>query len=204
MTQLAASRIENPKNRKHYPFFIGVVAMSTILVALAAFFVDINQSHAAPSLHISSAASSVKDCVSSSSSQWTPVGFQWKLTVTFLQGSRHGQSEVSNMTFLPDGHLTATFPGSTPASPPQLPPTNDGAWCMTGMNAFHYQFRETIQQRGQPVAYVQTSISADLLSATTYEAAGVGIAYSARNGQTIPNEYNLTQTVAKRMSQPAR
>lgn len=57
--------------------------------------------------------------------RWTPTGMTWTLSVTFLSGSRQGQSEVSLMTFLPNGQLTATFPQTS-----QLPAI-DGHWQMT-------------------------------------------------------------------------
>ena len=121
-----------------------------------------------------------KDCLTTTpSSDWSPIGGVWHLTVTFLKGSRQGQSEISDMTFLPTGKLTATFPGPTPSSPPTLPPAVDGHWCMVSPNVFEYGFKDQILVNGQLVAYVQTHIYANLTSASTYEAGGVGVGYAA-------------------------
>lgn len=127
---------------------------------------------------------------------WSPIGSVWKLTVFFLSGSRQGQSEQSLMTFSPDGSLMATFPGATASAPPALPPAVDGSWCMTGINAFRYQFKDLILHSGKIVAYVATHIDANLTSKTTFEAGGVGIAYAAATGQPLPAQYGVTRTVA--------
>jgi len=129
-------------------------------------------------------------------SLWTPTGVVWKLTVTFLTGSRHGQSEQSVMTFSRDGSLTATFPGTNASAPPTLPPAIDGSWCMTGINAFHYQFKDPILHANKMVAYVAVHIEASRTSKTTFEAGGVEIAYSTSSGQPIPGQYGVTQTFA--------
>src|SRR5262249_13412544 len=94
------------------------------------------------------------------------------------------------------GSLTATFPGATVSAPPTLPPAIDGSWCMTGTNAFRYQFKDLILHEGKIVAYVATHIDANLTSKTTFEAGGVGIAYSAATGQPLPAQYNVTRTIA--------
>lgn len=116
---------------------------------------------------------------------WTPVGVTWNLTVQFLSGSRQGQTESSIMTFLPNGRLTATFPNST------LLPAIDGRWYFTSTNAFHYSFRDQLTSEG---IYVLVQLNAYLTSKTTYEAGGVGVAYSIATNQ--PVGYNVTQTSA--------
>jgi hypothetical protein len=134
-------------------------------------------------------------------SSWTPGGVVWKLTVAFLIGSRSGQTERSVMTFARDGSLTATFPGATARTPATLPPAIDGTWCMTGANAFRYQFHDPIMRAGKMVAYVATHIEANLTSRTTFEAGGIGIAYTTATGLPIPTQYNVTQTFAVTSSQ---
>lgn len=130
------------------------------------------------------------------SSRWTPVGVRWKLTVTFVNGKRQGEIEPSIMVFLPDGTLTATFPGPTPDSPPAQPPAIDGSWCMVGQNAFAYQFREPLYQGKRLVAYVQVHINAQLTSPTTYVGGGVGMVYQAGTDAPIPLQGGVTTTVA--------
>ena len=127
---------------------------------------------------------------------WSPTGVVWKLTVTFLSGSRQGQSEHSVMTFARDGSLTAMFPGVTPDAPALLPPAIDGSWCMTGVQTFRYQFKEPIVENGRMVAYVATHIEALHTSKTTFEAGGFGSAYAIATGQPLPGQYNITQTFA--------
>ena len=121
---------------------------------------------------------------------FTPVGVTWTLTVSFLNGSRQGQSEISVMTFQPDGSLTATFPGSG------LLPAINGEWQMTGRDTFHYSFIEHLVQNGQMVASLRVAIDAYLTSAQTYVAGGVGVAYSATTHQPLPGLYNVTKTTA--------
>lgn len=134
-------------------------------------------------------------------SSWRPIG-TWKLTVTFVtlndgfQGSRQGQVESSLMTFLPNGRLTASLPGSSSASSHPLPPVINGAWYMTGLNLFHYHFQEPLFTEGKMVAYVQVQTNATLVSPTAYVAGGVGVAYSASTGRPIAGQYNVTSTVA--------
>jgi hypothetical protein len=125
------------------------------------------------------------------SSPWTPVGKIWHLTVKFLSGARQNQSQVQLMTFLSDGTLTTTFPGATPFAPPTLPPGEDGHWCFTGQNTFHYIFHDPLGQG----MYVQPSISAFMTTPNHYEAAGVGVAYD-KSGRPIPGQYGVTQTIA--------
>jgi hypothetical protein len=127
---------------------------------------------------------------------WSPTGVVWKLTVTFLSGSRQGQSEQSVMTFANNGSLTATFPGVTPDAPALLAPAIDGSWCMTGVQTFRYQFKEPIVENGKMVAYVATHIEALLTSKRTFEAGGFGSAYATATGLPLPGQYNITQTFA--------
>lgn len=122
--------------------------------------------------------------------RWTPTGVTWTLAVTFLSGSRKGQSEVSLMTFLPNGQLTATFPQTS------LLPAIDGHWQMTAPHAFHYRFREPLMQNGEMVAYVQVQVDAIATSQTTYEAGGVGVTYAAATGQPIAGQDGVTYTAA--------
>jgi len=122
--------------------------------------------------------------------QWTPTGVTWTLTVTFLSGSRQGQSEISLMTFLPNGQLIATFPNSS------LLPAIDGQWQMTAPNAFRYRFRDPLMQNGEMVAFVQVQVDACLTSQTTYEAGGVGVTYAAATGQPIAGQDGVTYTAA--------
>lgn len=96
------------------------------------------------------------------------------------------------MTFFANGRLTATFPGAVPPMQPAI----DGKWCMTGPSTFRYQFKELITQDGKIVAYVAPHIDAYLTSATTFEAGGVGVAYSVATGQPLPGQYNVTETWA--------
>lgn len=121
---------------------------------------------------------------------WTPVGHTWTLTVSFLTGSRQGQSEISLMTFQQDERLTATFPHSD-----QLPAI-DGRWSMSGPHTFHYRFRDLLMQNGYLFGYVQVQIDAYLTSQDTYVAGGVGVIYSSATGKPLPEGYNITQTVA--------
>jgi hypothetical protein len=129
---------------------------------------------------------------------WTPMGRQWLLTVTFValpapfEGSRSGTHETSVMTFLPDGRLTATFPGPTPDAPPTLPPGVDGLWSMTGPATFRYRFRDPVS----PTAYVQVDSSASLISPTAFLAGGVGVLCSTFTGMPVNERYNVTSTVA--------
>lgn len=199
MTQLAErSTTTAPQAAKprYLPLSVAF-AVLTLLIGTGAFFLGLSRSQAGNTHPAAAPATTFTgQCAASVVSPWTPVGKQWTLTVNFLDGSRKGQSEQSIMTFGRDGSLTATFPGKTPNDPPTLPPVVDGHWCMTAPNAFHYQFRDLIQQNGQTVAYVQTQISADMTSAISYIAGGIGMAYAAQSGQPLPSQYGLTQTIA--------
>ena len=159
-----------------------VAALSLVAFTLASVAWTSSASAATPAVTALSA---------SPETQWTPVGVTWNLTITFLKGFRQGQSETSLMTFLPDGRLTATFPASG------VLPAIDGRWHMTAPNAFHYRFKDPIMQNGKMVAFVQVQVDAYLTSQHTYEAGGVGAAYSVTTGQPpIPGQYNTTQTSA--------
>ncbi len=199
MTQLAEHpTMTTPQMAKPRYLLLSIAfAVLTLLVATGTFFLGLSRSQSG-NTHPATAPTMTftGQCASNVISTWTPVDTTWKLTVQFLNGSRQGQSEQSIMTFRHDGSLTATFPSQTPSDPPTLPPAVDGHWCMTAPNAFHYQFRDLMQQNGRTVAYVQTQISADMTSATSYIAGGIGMAYSAQSGQPLPGQYGLTRTLA--------
>ncbi|HEU5381893.1 MAG TPA: hypothetical protein VFV38_41255 [Ktedonobacteraceae bacterium] len=200
MTQLAGQ--EKRKQRvRVLRVAVGAVLVVLTVIAVVLGMMNSSQKFTSQNNTASSslASASTTQCLTSSLPQlspWTPTGVVWKLTVTFLAGSRHGQSEQSVMTFLRDGSLTATFPGTSASAPPTLPPAIDGSWCMTGINAFHYQFKDPILRAGKMVAYVAVHIEASRTSRTTFEAGGVGVAYSASSGQPIPGQYGVTQTFA--------
>jgi hypothetical protein len=151
---------------------------------------------AAQSSTLAPTASSAQAACSTQVARWSPVGKKWKLTVTFKYGPRAGQSELSYMTFLPDGTLTATFPSPTQGQPDILPPARDGRWCATGPAMFAYMFKDPILQSGKMIAYVQPAISARMTSATTYTGDGVGVAYETATGMPLPGQYGVTQTTA--------
>lgn len=169
-----------------------IVLLVVIALALAtvSYVAGLNRSQANVIITPAPTVNPASACIATSS-PWSPVGKVWHLTVTFLSGSRQGQSQIQLMTFLPDGTLTTTFPGATPSAPPTLPPGEDGHWCFTGQNTFHYQFHDPLPQG----MYVQPSISAYLTSPTHYEAGGVGVAYD-NAGHPLPGQYGVTQTVA--------
>lgn len=133
---------------------------------------------------------------------WSPVGKTWKLAVTFEMGSRAGQPpELSYMTFLPDGSLTATFPSQTSGQPDVLPAAQDGHWCSMGPALFAYTFKDPLVVKdGQMSVYVQTAISATMTSASTYTGDGVGVAYQAATAMPVPGLYNVTATTAVAVS----
>lgn len=144
-----------------------------------------------------SPAASAQAVCSTQVAGWSPVGKRWKLTVTFKYGPRAGQKELSYMTFLQDGTLTATFPSPTPGQPDILPPARDGHWCAgTGPSTFAYVFKDPILQAGKMVAYVQPAISAKMTSASAYTGDGVGVAYVAATGMPVAGQYGVTQTTA--------
>lgn len=182
------------KKEKPRPLRVLFLPLVFLLLLSLGVFVFTSTASAASSHRIASSQGQV--------SQWMPTGKHWKLAVTFVtlsdgfQGSRQGQIESSMMTFLPDGRLTATFPGPSPNAPPTLPPAIDGAWFMTGPSAFHYRFKDPIFAGGKMVVYVQVQINASLVSPTAFVAGGVGVAYSVATGLPIPGQYNVTSTVA--------
>lgn len=195
MAQLVKHGTQKKNWFKRSPLVIAlavIIGLTTIMAFVLPGNVNRHQSSAIHSIPPSSVALSTDQCAILSSSQWTPIG-TWKLTVSFLTGPRKGQSEASVMTFLPGGGLTATFPGSRPV----LPPAIDGRWCMTGFNAFHYQFKEPLIMKGDTlILYVATSINAYITSKTTFDAGGIGVAYSALTGKPVPGQYNVTVTSA--------
>lgn len=182
--------------RNHMAVFAIIISMLLIPSTAGTAFAASNANH-----HMASASAATGDwngwrCATSHLSQPSPIGKVWKLKVIFLSGPRQGQSELSIMTFLPDGRLTATFPGPLPGSPATLPPAVDGKWCMTGPSIFRYQFKDPIMSNGRMVAYVLPRVNAYLTSATTYEGGSVGVAYSVATGLPIPGQYGVTQTLA--------
>lgn len=195
MPQSTEAYPKDKKQARRWPLLAPLVVIA-ILIAVASFLVGMNRSQMNVLPASTQTANAMNQCTTLSASQWSPVGAVWNLTVKFLSGSRQNSSEISQMTFLPNGLLTATFPGATPSAPPALPPVVDGRWCFTGQNAFHYQFRDVLSQGGKVVAYVQTELAAYLTSPTTYEAGGVGVVYDAKTGQPVQHAYNVSQTTA--------
>lgn len=127
---------------------------------------------------------------------WTPEGGTWSTTVTFVNGLQAGLSETSLMIFAADGSMTATFPDSGTSA-------TNGGWQLisgTNINLFNYHFEENIVVNGQTVAHIHVHIYADLTSATTYVAGGIGIGYSAATGAVIPGQYSVSETLATRTS----
>jgi hypothetical protein len=184
-----------PGNRKHSRLFAAALFLGLIIVLAACGTSGPASRVTTPHPTPSPTSGAQVSCSTAQQGQWTPVGVTWKLTVSFVDGARKGQSEQSIMTFLPSGQLTATFPGPTPASPPTLPPAVDGRWCVTGSNTFAYTFKDPIMQNGVMVAYVQPAINAKMMSAKEYIGDGVGVAYSAMTGMPL-GQYGVTHTVA--------
>ncbi len=113
-----------------------------------------------------------------------PVG-TWNLQVFFLDCSRKGQTEPSQIEM----DLSGAWVNYTPYP-------GGGTWYATGTSTFNYLFTEIIIVNGQFMGFVQVTQQAQLTSSTTYTASGSGSSYDSQGHFLETCDTQTTATLA--------